>query len=148
MHAWVTKRRWSMVKNPSPDPPFISHSAIIQGELGLFLTFSVFELQRGYLYGRISPESDWCWFKLLREYMDLCRAVSHARECPHSGTRYLLTFTYKLTSQNMKTNSPKIWRHLHPKKEDNITQQAQIYGWIWIQEVIRLEVHLISDVAY
>ena len=37
-------------KNPSPDPPFISHYAIIQGEMGLFLTFSVFELQRGYLY--------------------------------------------------------------------------------------------------
>ena len=33
-----------------PDPPFISHYAIIQGEMGLFLTFSVFELQRGYLY--------------------------------------------------------------------------------------------------
>ena len=32
------------------DPPFISHYAIIQGEMGLFLTFSVFELQRGYLY--------------------------------------------------------------------------------------------------
>ena len=31
-------------------PPFISHYAIIQGEMGLFLTFSVFELQRGYLY--------------------------------------------------------------------------------------------------
>ena len=39
-----------MVKNLSPDPPFISHYAIIQGEMGLFLTFSVFELQRGYLY--------------------------------------------------------------------------------------------------
>ena len=31
-------------------PPFISHYAIIQGEMGLFLTFSIFELQRGYLY--------------------------------------------------------------------------------------------------
>ena len=39
-----------MEKNPSPDPPFISHYAIIQGEMGLFLTFSVFERQRGYLY--------------------------------------------------------------------------------------------------
>ena len=37
-------------KNQSPDPPFISHYAIIQGEMGLFLTFSVFELQRGYLF--------------------------------------------------------------------------------------------------
>ena len=27
-----------MEKNPSPDPPFISHYAIIQGEMGLFLT--------------------------------------------------------------------------------------------------------------
>ena len=50
MYARVTKRRWSMVKSQSPDPPFISHYAIIQGEMGLFLTFSVFELQRGYLY--------------------------------------------------------------------------------------------------
>ena len=33
-----------------PPPPIISHYAIIQGEMGLFLTFSVFELQRGYLY--------------------------------------------------------------------------------------------------
>ena len=39
-----------MVKSQSPDPPFMSHYAIIQGEMGLFLTFSVFELQRGYLY--------------------------------------------------------------------------------------------------
>ena len=31
-------------------PLFISHIAIIQGEMGLFLTISVFELQRGYLY--------------------------------------------------------------------------------------------------
>ena len=38
-----------MVKSQSPDPPFISHYAIIQGEMGLFLTFSVFELKRGYL---------------------------------------------------------------------------------------------------
>ena len=37
-----------MVKNTSPDPPFISHYTIIQGELGLFLSF--FELQRDYLY--------------------------------------------------------------------------------------------------
>ena len=36
-----------MVKNLSPDPPFISHYAIIHGEMG---TFSVFELQRGHLY--------------------------------------------------------------------------------------------------
>ena len=39
-----------MVKSQSPDPPFILHYAIIQGEMGLFLTFSVFELQRSYLY--------------------------------------------------------------------------------------------------
>ena len=38
-----------MVKSQSPNPPFISHYAIIQGEMGLFLTFSVFELKRGYL---------------------------------------------------------------------------------------------------
>ena len=37
-----------MEKNPSPDPPFISHYAIIQGEMGLFLTSSFFELQRCY----------------------------------------------------------------------------------------------------
>ena len=34
-----------MIKNQSPDSPFIWHY-----EMGLFLTFSVFELQRGYLY--------------------------------------------------------------------------------------------------
>ena len=39
-----------MVKSQSPDPPFILHYAIIQGEMGPFLIFSVFELQRGYLY--------------------------------------------------------------------------------------------------
>ena len=39
-----------MGKSQSLDPPFISHYAIIQGEMGLFITFSVFELQRGYLY--------------------------------------------------------------------------------------------------
>merc|ERR1711974_70890 len=33
-------------------PPFVSHYAIIQGEMGLFLTFSVFELQKK--WGRIS----------------------------------------------------------------------------------------------
>ena len=39
-----------MVKSQSPDLPIMSHFAIIQGEMGLFLTFSIFELQRGYLY--------------------------------------------------------------------------------------------------
>ena len=88
-----------MEKNPSPDPPFISHYAIIQGEMGLFLTFSVFELQRGHLYQNgVQWGSDWCWFKLvlgsysllLRGYMDLSHAVGHVRECPHSGMRYFV----------------------------------------------------------
>ena len=39
-----------MIKSQSPDPHFISHYAIIEGEMGLFLTSSVFELQRGYSY--------------------------------------------------------------------------------------------------
>ena len=39
-----------MVKSQPPDPPFTSHYAIIQGEMGQFLTFSIFELERGYLY--------------------------------------------------------------------------------------------------
>ena len=41
-----------MVKSQSPDPPFILHYDIIQGEMGLYLTLSVsvLELQRGYLY--------------------------------------------------------------------------------------------------
>ena len=39
-----------MVKSQALDPPFISYYAIIKGEMGLFLTFSVFELQRCYLY--------------------------------------------------------------------------------------------------
>ena len=41
-------------------------------------------------WGRISPESDWCWLKLvlgsfsllLRGYMDLSPAVGHICECP------------------------------------------------------------------
>ena len=39
-----------MEKNPSPDPPFIPHYAKFRGEMGLFIIFLVFELQRGYLY--------------------------------------------------------------------------------------------------
>ena len=78
-----------MVKSQSPDFPFISHYAIIQGEMGIFLTFSVFELQRGYM-------------ELQRGYMDLSSAVGHVRECPHSGTRYL-TFPCK---KGMWKNKP------------------------------------------
>ena len=39
-----------MVKSQLPDSLFISLYAIIQGEMDLFLTFSVFELHRVYLY--------------------------------------------------------------------------------------------------
>ena len=39
-----------MVKSQSPDSPYILHYTIIQGEMGLFLTSSVLEQQRGYLY--------------------------------------------------------------------------------------------------
>ena len=47
-------------------------------------------------WGRISPESYWCWLKLvlgsssllLRGYTDLSLAVGHASECRHSGMRY------------------------------------------------------------
>ena len=39
-----------MEKSQSPDHPFILHYAITQGEMGLFVTFSVLEVQRGYLY--------------------------------------------------------------------------------------------------
>ena len=39
-----------MVKCQSPDPPFILHYPANQGEMGLFITFSVYELHRGYLY--------------------------------------------------------------------------------------------------
>ena len=42
--AWLTIRKRSMVKNQSPDPSFISHYAIIQGEMGPFPTFFVLEL--------------------------------------------------------------------------------------------------------
>ena len=62
--------------------------------------FSFWATERLFIskWGRISPESDWCWFKLvlgsssllLRGYMDLSPAVGHVRECPHSGTRYLV----------------------------------------------------------
>ena len=61
MHAWFTKRKWSMVKSQSPDPPFISHYAKIQGEIGLFLTFSVFELQRGYCHTRPNLQFQLSW---------------------------------------------------------------------------------------
>ena len=89
-----------MEKNPSPDPPFISHYAIIQGEMGLFLTFSVFELQRGYLYQNgvefrqkvIGAGLNLVIFTTSQGYMDLSPAVGHVRECPHSGTRYFLYF--------------------------------------------------------
>ena len=62
--------------------------------------FSFWATERLFIskWGRISPESDWCWLKLvfgassllLRGYMDLSPAVGHVRECPHSGTRYFL----------------------------------------------------------
>ena len=92
-----------MVKNPSPDPPFISHYAIIQGEMGLFLTFSIFELQRGYLYQNgvefrqkvIGAGLNLVIFTTSQGYMDLSPAVGHVRECPHSGTRYLEKFSDK-----------------------------------------------------
>ena len=88
LYAWVIKRRWSMEKNPSPDPPFISHYAIIQGEMGLFLTST----ERLFISKWISPENDRCWLKLvsgaslllLRGYMDISPAVGHVRKCPHS----------------------------------------------------------------
>ena len=88
-----------MEKNSSPDPPFISHYAIIQGEMGIFLTFSVFELQRGYLYQNgvefrqkvIGAGLNLVIFTTSQGYMDLSPAVGHVRECPHSGTRYLDT---------------------------------------------------------
>ena len=51
LNAWTSYQKKVMYgKSQSPDSPFISHYAIIQGEMGLFLTISVFELQRGYLY--------------------------------------------------------------------------------------------------
>ena len=49
-------------------------------------------------WGKISPESDWCWFKLvlgsslllLRGYTDLSLAVGHVSEYPHSGMPYFI----------------------------------------------------------
>ena len=43
-------REASASKNPSPDLPFVPYYAKFWGEMGLFLIFWVFELQRGYLY--------------------------------------------------------------------------------------------------
>ena len=54
-----------MVKTQSPDPPFISHYAIIQGEMGLFLTYSVLELQRGYLYQNGVEQAKLCFSEKL-----------------------------------------------------------------------------------
>ena len=39
-----------MVKNQSPTPSSYRTYATIQGEMGLFVTFSVLELQRAYIY--------------------------------------------------------------------------------------------------
>ena len=47
-------------------------------------------------WGRISPQSDWCWFKLvlgsssllLRGSKDLSLTVGHESECLYSGTHY------------------------------------------------------------
>ena len=75
------------VKSQSPDPPFISHYAIIQGEMGLFLTFSVFELQRGYLYQmgvEFCQKIIGAGLNLLRGYTNLSLTFGHV-----SGTRYL-----------------------------------------------------------
>ena len=66
------------------------------GPISNFLSFWATERLFISKWGRISPESDWCWFKLvlgsssllLRGYMNLSPAVGHIRECPHSGTRY------------------------------------------------------------
>ena len=85
-----------MVKSQSPDPPFISHYAIIQGEMGLFLTFSVFELQRGYLYQNgvefrqkvIGAGLNLFWGHLHRGSKDLSLTVGHESQCLYSGTRY------------------------------------------------------------
>ena len=63
-------------------------------------------------WGRISPESDWCWLKillgsfslLLRGYTDLSLAVGHVSECPHSGTRYFnLRDHSSITSAGLST---------------------------------------------
>ena len=91
-----------MVKSQSPGPPFILHYAIIQGERGIFLTFSVFELQRGYLYQNgvefrqkvIGAGLNLVIFTTSQGYMDLSPAVGHVRECPHSGTRYHVFICY------------------------------------------------------
>ena len=54
------------------------------------------ELRDPIYMGRISPESDLYWFKLvfgssylpLRGYVNLSLPVSHVSECPHSRTHY------------------------------------------------------------
>ena len=68
---------------------------IIQGEMGLFLTFSVFELQRGYLLVISTSQGI---------YADLSLAVGHVSECPHSGTRYFnLRDHSSITSAGLST---------------------------------------------
>jgi len=74
----------------------LSYNSRWNGPISNFFSFWATERLFISKWGRISPESDWCWFKLvlgsssllLRGYMDLSPAVGHVRECPHSGTRY------------------------------------------------------------
>ena len=48
-------------------------------------------------WGRISAESDWCWFKFIfTTPTDLSLAVGHVSECPSSGTRYYTEFVLNI----------------------------------------------------
>ena len=84
--------------------------------MGLFLTFSVFELQRGYLYQNgvefrqkvIGAGLNLVIFTTSQGYMDLSPAVGHVRECPHSGTRYFEKEVYQdFLLPTLKKSSPK-----------------------------------------
>ena len=72
--------------------PFISHYAIIEGEMGLFLTFSVFELHRGYCHTRsnlgISAQLKSCRFstcKLDHEVVLFSARSTHPPRRPNIG---------------------------------------------------------------
>ena len=111
MYAWVTKRRWCMEKKFVTRPPLHTELCSIlrwNGPIPNFLSFWATERLLISKWGRISPESDWCWFKLvlgsssllLRGYMDLSPTVGHVRECPHSGTRYSVLLCWRSSASS------------------------------------------------
>ena len=113
------------------------------------LTFSVLELQRGYLYQNgiefrqkvIGAGLNLFWGHLnyFSGGTDLSLTVGHVSECPHSGTRYSLvtgnstkpnqTKTNKQTKPNITTPHNTVQKYAHFKV--NHYYPGQGWGWGW-----------------